>query len=105
MFENMSERYQKEVSDLVDWYAARLPACGPLSLTQDEYKRGTDALTGNHATLARAAFVEWLAMRNYELSYNQCCSAFFEAAKRTRLLSVTGARESLSSLLSGRGSE
>jgi len=84
----MSERYQKEVNDLIEWYAARLPACGPFSLTESEYKQGTDALKGNHATLAQAAFIEWLATRNYELSYNQCCCACFEAAKRAGMLTV-----------------
>jgi len=88
MFEDMPDRYQKEVADLIEWYAARLPVCGPVRLTQDEYSSGTDALQGLHATLAQAAFIEWLAMRNYELSYNQCCSAFFAAAKKLSLLSV-----------------
>lgn len=88
MFENMSDRYQKEVADLIEWYAARLPVCGPLQITEDDYRRGTDALTGMHLHLAQSAFIEWLAMRNYELSYNQCCSAFFAAAKKLNLLSV-----------------
>jgi hypothetical protein len=83
-----SEKYNTEVSVLVDYYCQRLPACGPIALTEAEYKRGVDSLAGLHADLVRGSFVEWLSQRNYELSYNQTCSAFFTAAQKLNLLSI-----------------
>lgn len=84
----MTERYTQEVNDLREWFKQRLPAFGKIVLTEDEYKAGTDSLKGFQADLVRAAFVEWLAMRRYELSYNQGCIAFFGAAKDCELLEV-----------------
>jgi hypothetical protein len=84
----MSDDYVKQIEDLRDWYKERLPAFGKVVLSADEYKTGTDSLEGFHGDLVKAAFVEWLSMRKYELSYNQSCVAFFSAAKDLELLEV-----------------
>jgi hypothetical protein len=76
-----SERYQKEIEDLTAYFAVRLPACGPIVLTPEERKDGVDSLpkTSLAAALVRSACTEWLLTRNYDLSYNQVCCAFFAA--------------------------
>jgi len=83
-----SDNYTKQIEDLRDWYKQRLPVFGKIILSEDEYKAGTDSLGGFHADLVKAAFVEWLSMRKYQLSYNQGCVAFFSAAKDLELLKV-----------------
>lgn len=83
-----SERYTSEVEALTDYFKERLPACGPVVLTRDQYRAGTDSLDGLHKMLVSGAFVEWLAKRSYELSYNQGCNAFFAAARALDLLTV-----------------
>jgi hypothetical protein len=59
-----------------------------VTLTEDQYKAGTDSLDRYHSDLVQAAFIEWLTMRKYELSYNQSCVAFFSAAKDLGLLEI-----------------
>jgi len=86
----VSERYAKEVEDLRAWFMERLPVCGSISLTTDQYKAGCDSLAGLHHDLVRASSTEWLTKRRYELSYNQTCCAFFGAAKALNLLIVDG---------------
>lgn len=61
---------------------------GKISLTKGEWKAGTDSLENYHADLVRAAVIEWLTTRKYELSYNQMCVAFFGAADDCDLLDV-----------------
>jgi hypothetical protein len=90
MFENVSDKYKQQIADLTDWFVERLPALGPVVLTEGEHKVGVDSLSGDHAELAREAFDVWLSERRYELSYNQTCNAFFAAAGRCGLLDVTG---------------
>ena len=84
----MSEDYAKQIDDLRVWFRERLPAHGQISLTKDQWKAGVDSLTGYHADLVRAAHIEWLTTRKYELSYNQTCVAFFGAADDCDLLDV-----------------
>lgn len=74
-----ASRYEMEVRLLTNYFRERLAVCGPLAMTDERRKIGTDSLTGLHGDLVRGSFVEWLAMRNYELSYNQTCKAFFAA--------------------------
>jgi hypothetical protein len=81
---NKSLCYQDEVKALTEYFTARLPVCGPLTLTDAERSRGVDSLKGLHSDLVRDAFVEWLAIRNYELSYNQTCIAFFTALEEAK---------------------
>lgn len=83
-----SERYTSEVEALTEYFKERLPVCGAVVLTKDEYGAGTDSLTHPHKMLVGGAYVEWLAKHNYELSYNQGCVAFFAAAKALNLLTV-----------------
>ena len=77
----LSERYQKQIEDLTEYFKLRLPACGSINLTDDERKAGVDSLPESSlaAALVRSACTEWLLTRNYELSYNQVCCAFFAA--------------------------
>lgn len=84
----MSREYAKQIDDLREWFKQRLPALGKTSLTDDEWKAGTDSLKNYHADLVRGAFIEWLTMRQYELSYNQMCVAFFGAADDCDVLEV-----------------
>lgn len=81
----MGERYAKEVNDLREWLKQRLPALGKIKLTEAQWKAGTDSLEDAelpyHRDLVRGAFIEWLTMRKYELSYSQMCCAFFGAAE------------------------
>ena len=84
----MSENYTKQINDLIQWFAERLPNLEQLKLTEAEYKIGVDSLKDYHAKLRDAAFIEWLTMRNYELSYNQVCNAFFAAAKQVGVLEI-----------------
>lgn len=86
---NFSQRYTDEIEALTEYFKERLPACGPVALTREEYQTGTDSLTGLHKMLVGGAFVEWLAKRKYELSYNQGCNAFFAAARLLNLLTVS----------------
>lgn len=86
---SFSQRYTDEMEALTEYFKERLPVCGPVTLTRDEYGAGTDSLTGLHKLLVGGAFVEWLAVRNYELSYNQGCNAFFAAARLLGLLTVS----------------
>jgi hypothetical protein len=80
----MTDEYTTQVSDLTAWFAERLPALPTLSLTWAQYTRGVDALPqGQHLHLVHEAMATWLKERNYELSYNQMCQAFFAAAKET----------------------
>lgn len=88
MGQQMSGRYSEEVDALRDWYAERLPALGPFTMTQGDYNAGTDRLPHSHSHLPRKAFNEWLTDRQYELSYNQSCQAFFAAANSLKLLTV-----------------
>jgi hypothetical protein len=83
-----SDNYQKQVNDLRAWFATRLPALGPIELSHAEIEGGIDSLTGEHKNLTDTAFNEWLTERNYELSYNQMCNAFFEAVCECDLLNI-----------------
>lgn len=74
--------------ELRDWFKARLTALPDVVLTQSEYRAGTDSLKEPHAPLTKQAFDEWLAKRNYELSYNQMCNGFFAAARSLGKLRV-----------------
>lgn len=89
----MSEQYAKQINDLRAWFGERLPALPKISLTRDEWKAGTDSLKNYHADLVRGAFIEWLTMRKYELSYNQMCVAFFGAADDCGVLEVQAESE------------
>lgn len=93
MFYGNGGRYDEEVDALKEWFIERLPAFGKIKLTPDEYSAGVDSLKSYHASLRDAACVEWLAMRNYELSYNQACLGFFMAAKELNLLEVAEASD------------
>jgi len=85
----MTENYHKQITDLTDWFSARLPNLGKVNLSRNEYKDGICRLTGNHDELQKQAFTEWLENRHYELSYNQMCIAFFSAAGQLGLLEIT----------------
>lgn len=74
-----SDRYAQEVNDLRDYFAARLPVCGPITLTDEQRKVGVDSLVGLPKRLVSSACTEWLLTRGYDLSYNQVCCAFFAA--------------------------
>lgn len=87
----MTERCAKEIDDLRSWFSRRLPSLPKFTLTRDKWKAGTDSLNGYHADLVRGAFIEWLTMRKYELSYNQMCVAFFGAADDCDVMEVTDA--------------
>jgi hypothetical protein len=84
----MGERYAKEINDLREWLKLRLPALGKFKLTRDQWEAGTDSLKNYHADLIRDAFIEWLTTREYELSYNQMCAAFFAAADACDVMEV-----------------
>lgn len=84
----MRGRYSEEVDALKAWYAERLPALGPFTMSQSDYDAGIDSLPESHTGLAQEAFNEWITNRKYELSYNQSCQAFFAAANSLKLLTV-----------------
>lgn len=86
----MTGNYNEQVENLTHWYKQRLPVCGPFVLTYDQYAAGVDSLTGKHAQLRDAGFIEWQAIKSYELSYNQGCVAFFTAANALKLLTIIG---------------
>ena len=83
-----SPRYHQEVADLTDWLSERLPALGPLLITDAQYRNGIDSLSDAHRALCQEAFMLWLSGRGYELSYNQGCNALFDAARRCQLLTI-----------------
>lgn len=85
----MSPRYEKEVADLTEWFKAKLAELPEFKITQMEYNAGVDLTGPPYIKLAGEAFDEWLSKRNYELSYNQMCMAFFGAAKEIGKLTVT----------------
>lgn len=88
MGQEMSGRYSKEVADLRAWFAERLPALGPFTMSRDDYQAGVDKLPETHRDLRNQATNEWLTERDYELSYNQMCQAFFAAANDLKLLTI-----------------
>lgn len=85
----MSPNYHQQIEELRDWFKAKLAALPEVVLTKYEYSAGTDSLKAPHAPLTKQAFDEWLAQRNYELSYNQMCSGFFTAARDLGKLQVS----------------
>lgn len=88
MGEEMSGRYSKEVNDLIAWFEERLPEKGAFVMSQADYQTGVDALKSPQHSLVNVAFTEWLSARQYDLSYNQTCQAFFAAAKNLNLLTI-----------------
>jgi hypothetical protein len=84
----MSPHYRNQIADLTDWFAVRLKTMGPPRPTEQERIRGVDALPERYRKLTAEAFQVWLAERNYELSYNQLCIAFFMAAEDVQAVPV-----------------
>lgn len=84
----MSPLYEQAVKDLTAWYAERLPALGKVVITREQYGRGVDCLQPVHRELSKQAFTVFKTDRHYELSYNQDCIAFFNAAKQCGVLEV-----------------
>lgn len=84
----MSERYTQEIEALKEWFKENLSSFPALDLTQDEFKAGTDSLKDGYAAIVSYAFWKWLYERNYELSYNQGCNAFFQAVRELGKLNV-----------------
>jgi hypothetical protein len=93
-----SDEYEKEVRLLEAWFIEQIAGLEPLSLTTAEYKIGTDAVPEPWKGIVAEAGKIWLAHRNYELSYNQICRAFFAAADKCGLalrFPAPGAKSSL----------
>lgn len=72
--------YNKQVVDLTNWFYERLKG-ETIEITREDHKRGIDTLSPEFNQLAKDAFDEWGNDRDYELSYNQLCIAFFGAAE------------------------
>lgn len=83
--------YNDRVLELTEWFEERLPEGGLITISQDEYEVGIDSFSpvGFHGKLRMQAFDHWLRERHYELSYNQMCIAFFQAARNLDLLAIS----------------
>ena len=77
----MNDKYQAMTSEAQEWLAGHLSTCTPVTITDDQYRRGVDAMTEELQAIARQCFDEFLADRRSELSYSQLCHAFFSAAE------------------------
>lgn len=80
--------YNQQIDDLCTWFTERLEKLPVVTMSAVDYSRGTDSLTGEHAAMVKEAFDVWLTERNYELSYNQICMAFFFVARKIGKLVV-----------------
>ena len=92
MGQQMSGRYSEEVDALRQFFTERLPELGSFTMSQSDYSAGVDKLGFPRDALIEIASAEWLASRNYELSYNQMCQAFFGAANDLKLIIVEGGK-------------
>jgi len=75
-----SADYGRQIDDLITWFGSRLGDHEPIRLSRHAYSMGVDALPADLKELVREASSVWEQERGYELSYNQVCIAFFEAA-------------------------
>lgn len=75
------KRYRKELHNLTLWLRAALSCVPEFTITCQQYLYGVDALPSYLKDICNNAFHVWLTHRNYELSYNQMCIAFFSAAE------------------------
>jgi len=73
--------YILQVINLKQWFIERLPELGKFTVSYTQLQRGCDSLSEPWQSLVKEAHGTWLKEHNYELSYRQMCSAFFEAAK------------------------
>lgn len=81
-----SSHYGKQIDDLIAWFTNRIKDRAPIQLSEDEYRMGVDKLPDDLKELTKEAFSIWLNEKRYELSYNQVCIAFFEAAYQVGIL-------------------
>jgi hypothetical protein len=77
----MSNRYACELDSLTLWFRAALSCVPKFVITRQQYAYGVDSLPSYLKDVCNNAFHVWLTHRNYEISYNQMCIAFFSAAK------------------------
>ncbi len=85
----MSPRYEQEITDLSAWFETAMDGLPSITMTEAQYSRGTDALPeGEYCHLVAKAFSLWLNDRNYELSYNQICNAFFTVGTKTEKVKI-----------------
>lgn len=77
-----SQLYLDQVIDLAAWFRRRIPEIEVPAVTREMMNAGVDALGESVKRLCDEAHAEWLRERNYDLSYNQVCKAFF-VAKQT----------------------
>ena len=87
----LSDRYIAETNALHYHFVAKMAELPPISLTEAARRVGTDCLPegSQHRAMVDEAFQEWLTSRDYELSYNQMCIAFFMAGETTERVLVT----------------
>jgi hypothetical protein len=83
-----SELYNKQVTDLTAWFTVRLNDTPRRSISKSDYLMGVDSLPEQLSVIVKEAFDTWIRDRKYELSYNQMCNAFFQAAATTGKVQV-----------------
>lgn len=77
----MSERYYQEIAGLQRYFAEQIKTFPSIEITDEQRRRGIDALPEIYRSLNKFAFDKWLMERNYELSYDQACNAMFAALR------------------------
>jgi len=80
-------RYADEVAALTAWFRPKLEG-QTLRISAAQHHQGTDGLPEPFHGMVTEAFDEWLYNRNYELSYNQMCVAFYGAAMLEEVLTI-----------------
>lgn len=80
----MTPFYHKMVAELKDYLKGKIKALPSFQMHENEVKIGVDALTvcapKRYGEIIDEAHKFFLERRQYELSYNQMCQAFFDAA-------------------------
>lgn len=74
-------RYDDEISVLIEYFKKNLATHEPFSMTEEQFQSGCDGLESESLKqMIHDTFELWLSDREYELSYNQMCIAFFTVA-------------------------
>lgn len=82
----MSNRYNNEVSLLTGWFKNRIRK--PVTMAEEDFLAGIDSAPEDVQKLAKEASEHWRKHRGYELSYSQLCSAFFDAIRKKKMLTL-----------------
>jgi hypothetical protein len=85
----MTKDYREIIRELTAWFAEKLGSVEKVEMTEEQYLQGIDALPPHVRQLTDEAFKIWLNDKGCELSYNQMCRAFFEAARGLNKLHLT----------------